>query len=75
MKYPVLVKPSKSVNSVTEAVDGLVVTLRANPERGKANAALICVLADHFGVSRDDVRITGGLTGRRKIVQITKNPA
>ncbi|MDP5026202.1 MAG: DUF167 domain-containing protein [Aquiluna sp.] len=75
MKISVLVKPNKALNSVVESPEGLTVTLRAKPENGKANAALVCVLAEHFQVPKDSVRISAGNTGRRKIVQITKNPA
>jgi uncharacterized protein YggU (UPF0235/DUF167 family) len=75
VKISVLVKPNKTLNSVIESPEGLTVTLRAKPEKGKANAALICVLAEHFQVPKDSVRISAGGSGRRKIVQITKNPA
>lgn len=75
MKVSVLVKPNKGLNSVIETPEGLTVSLRAKPENGKANAALICVLAEHFAVPKNSVRISAGASGRKKIVEITKNPA
>jgi uncharacterized protein len=42
----------------------------AVPERGKANAALVDLLAGALGVPRTRVRVVGGQTARRKIVEI-----
>jgi hypothetical protein len=43
VKIAVLVEPNKSKNLVVESPEGLTVSLRAALEKGKANAALICV--------------------------------
>jgi uncharacterized protein (TIGR00251 family) len=37
---------------------------------GKANARLIEMLAEHFGVSKSKVRILRGATGRNKVIEI-----
>jgi uncharacterized protein YggU (UPF0235/DUF167 family) len=42
----------------------------AAPERGKANAALVDLLAGALGVPRARVRVVGGQTARRKIVEV-----
>lgn len=47
---------------------GWKVRLAAPPERGKANAALIEVLADALAVSRASVEIVGGHASRNKVV-------
>lgn len=39
---------------------------------GKANKAVIALLADYFEVSKSQVKITGGLTSRNKIIEILK---
>lgn len=70
MKVTIKVKPGSSKNEVVEDGSGLTVSLRANPENGKANAALICVLADHYNVRKSDVRILTGATSRKKIVEV-----
>jgi uncharacterized protein len=75
VRIEVVVKPGKRVNQVVETAAGLSVNLRAVPENGKANAALICVLADHFKVPKHAVTIASGQTSRRKLVEIAKNPA
>lgn len=45
--------------------------VRAAPESGKANAALIDLIAKTLGVSRSSVTITGGEKARLKTVAIT----
>jgi len=42
----------------------------AVPERGKANAALVDLLAGSLGVPRARVSVVGGQTARRKIIEI-----
>jgi uncharacterized protein len=75
VKIAVLVMPNKSKNLVVESPEGLTVSLRAAPEKGKANAALICVLADHYRVPKSAIRIQSGISSQHKIIQIEKHPA
>ena len=75
MKVRVQVKPQRRLNSVQATDDGLMVELRAAPEDGKANAALVCVLADHFNVKKSQVRIISGHTSRIKLVEIENGSA
>jgi uncharacterized protein len=42
----------------------------AAPERGKANLALVELLADALGIPRARVSVVGGQTARRKIVEV-----
>ena len=44
--------------------------VNAPPERGRANAAVLGVLADALGVRRSDVRLVGGATGKDKLVEV-----
>jgi len=50
--------------------DRLKVRLAARAVDGKANEALVGLLAAHFGVPRRNVRIAAGLKSRRKRVVI-----
>lgn len=75
MRISVIVKPNKRQNSVEETDSGLSVSLRATPEKGKANAALICVLADHYKVPKSAVTIKTGKSSPKKMVHIEKYPA
>jgi uncharacterized protein len=42
----------------------------AAPERGRANEALVALLADALGVPRARISVVGGQTARRKVVAI-----
>lgn len=48
----------------------LAVRVRAVPEKGKANAALEMIIADHFGLRRSAVTVISGSTSRLKTVHI-----
>ena len=70
MKLSVSVIPGAKENSVTETEGGLKVRLRARAIENKANDALVCVLADHFGVKKSQVRIKNGYASRNKLVEV-----
>ena len=50
--------------------DELKVKTCAQPEKGKANNAVIEILAEHFGVKKSSVQILRGHTSRHKVVEI-----
>src|SRR4051795_3573043 len=65
------VVPRASRVAVGPAVgDRLRVAVASPPVDGAANAAVVEILADAFGVRRADVVIVRGQTGRRKTVRI-----
>lgn len=67
----VYVQPRASKTAVVGIHDGCVkIRLAAPPVDGAANAALIEFVADRLGVAKSRVRITAGLTSRRKIVEV-----
>ncbi len=51
----------------------LQVKLRATPEDGKANAALICLLSETFDLPKSVLEITRGLTSRQKMIALRRN--
>jgi len=53
-----------------EHAGALKVSVAAPPEKGKANKALIRLLAERFGVGRSDVTIVRGEHSRRKVVRV-----
>lgn len=56
---------------VGELPDGtLKVKVAAVPERGKANAELCRVLAEHFGVAKSAVTVVSGHTSALKLVRV-----
>jgi hypothetical protein len=50
--------------------DGWRARVAAPPERGRANDALIDLLAKVLDVSVSSVRVVGGRTGRAKVVEV-----
>ncbi len=55
--------------------DALKVRVAAPPQDGKANQAVIRLLAGHFGVDRKRVRIVAGMTSARKTVEVEMDSA
>ena len=65
------------VTGLHKGTDGsvsLAVKVSAPPDKGKANAAVIGVLAEAFGLPKSTVSIAAGETSRRKTVHISGNP-
>jgi uncharacterized protein (TIGR00251 family) len=60
---------------VGRAADALKIAVAAPPEDGKANDALIALLAEALGVPRRDVVLAAGATARRKLVDVRGDPA
>jgi uncharacterized protein (TIGR00251 family) len=48
----------------------LKVSVTAAPEDGKANAAVIALLAKEWGVAKSAISVVSGATDRRKLVEI-----
>lgn len=72
MKVSIKVKPSSKKGSfVQPSLTGeLLVYVKEPAQKGKANQAIIKILADYYEVSKTQVRIVGGHTNRNKIVEI-----
>lgn len=58
----------------SEGVEGmnaageLIVKVRAVAEDGKANAAVIAVIAEAFGIPKNRLNIAHGITNRHKVI-------
>lgn len=71
MYLAVRVKPKSKRPSVTEAENGvLIVAVSEAPADGKANAAVIKAVAEHFDVAPSRVTLVHGHKSRKKIVDI-----
>jgi uncharacterized protein len=70
MKLDVKVVPKASRNAVKDEGGRLKVYVTAAPEKGKANAAVITVLAKHLGVKKNQVVLIQGETSPRKVFEI-----
>jgi uncharacterized protein (TIGR00251 family) len=70
-RLSVKVAPGSSTNGIQGwHGDELKVRVTAAPERGKANAAVLDVLAEALGLRRAAIRIVAGHGSSRKIVEI-----
>jgi uncharacterized protein (TIGR00251 family) len=67
----VYVQPRASKTVVAGMHDGCVkIRLAAPPVDGAANAALVEFVAEQLGIAKSRVRITAGMTSRRKTVEV-----
>ena len=65
------VKPNARESLLELQADGTwLARVKAPPVDGKANAAVIELIAEHFGVRKAQVTIKSGASGRLKLVQI-----
>ena len=64
------VTPGARIEMVAIEAGRLVVKVRAKPEDGKANAAVLDLLASALGIATSRLRLLRGATGRDKQVQI-----
>ncbi len=73
MKIFVKAKPGSKKEEVRR-IDGLhfEVNVKEPPREGKANRAILKVLAGHFGLPASGVEIVSGLRSKNKVFKIDK---
>jgi len=66
----------ETIAGLTPDPEGMALKLSvgAPPEDGKANAAVIALLAQRLGVAKSAVSVVSGATDRRKLVEIRGEP-
>ena len=68
---PIHVAPGASRSRVTGELDGrLKIAVAAAPERGKANQAVLKLLAKALELRKSQLSIVAGTTSRRKTVEV-----
>jgi uncharacterized protein (TIGR00251 family) len=70
MKFTARVKPGSRLDEIEREGNNLTIKTRAPAWDGKANAAVIKLLADYFGVAKSSITIKSGLTSKNKIIDI-----
>ncbi|MBI2463015.1 MAG: DUF167 domain-containing protein [Candidatus Spechtbacteria bacterium] len=70
MKYYVEVKPNSKQNSIEEKDGTLLVRVHAPAREGKANEAVVKLIAKHFHVAPSRVSLIHGERGRKKVVEV-----
>jgi len=72
-RLEVRVKPNAKVAGLEQQPDGTwIARVKAPPVEGKANEALIALVAEHFGVRKAQVTIRIGASGRLKQLEIVE---
>jgi uncharacterized protein (TIGR00251 family) len=67
----VKVKPNARACGLEQLDDGTwLARIKSPPIDGKANAELIALIAQHFGVRKTQVSIRSGASGRLKLIRI-----
>jgi len=72
MKIQVKVKPNSRTKEVSREGDSFIVKIKEPPKEGKANQAVIKLLAEHFDVPQSQVRILSGFRSRNKVIEVAK---
>jgi uncharacterized protein (TIGR00251 family) len=72
MKIKVKVKPNSKTEELSREGDSFVVKVKEPPKEGKANRAVIKLLAEHFGVPQSQVRILSGFRSRNKVIEVAE---
>ncbi len=72
MRLSVKVQPGARREEIT-GFEGGVLRMRvtAPPEKGKANEAVVALLAKTLGVAKRDVTLVRGVTSRQKVLEVT----
>ncbi len=72
MKIQVKVKPSSKTEELSQEGDSFIIKVKEPPKEGKANQAVIKLLAEHFGVSQSQVRILSGFRSSNKVIEVAE---
>jgi uncharacterized protein (TIGR00251 family) len=70
VKIRVNVKPNSKIEELTHQGDDFTIRVKEPTKEGKANLAVIKLLAHHFGIPRSRVRILSGLKSRNKVIEV-----
>ena len=70
MRIQVKVKPNSRTEEVSQEGDSFIVRVKEPPREGKANQAVVKLLAEHFSVPKSQVRILTGFSSKNKVVEV-----
>ncbi|MBI4286215.1 MAG: DUF167 domain-containing protein [Chloroflexi bacterium] len=71
VRIRVHVQPNASRSEVAGWKEGILqVKVTVSPAEGKANQAVVKLLAERLDISKSSIRIKKGLTGRTKLISI-----
>ena len=70
MKIQIKVKPNSKTEEISQEGDNFIVKVKEPPKEGRANHAVIKLVAEHFGVPQGRVRIRSGFKSKSKVIEI-----
>jgi uncharacterized protein (TIGR00251 family) len=71
LRLLVTVTPGASRNEIVgRHGEGWKIRVAAAPERGRANEAVVTLLANALRIDRDSIRVVAGQAARRKVIEI-----
>jgi len=70
VKIAVRVKPRSRVEEVSGEGDSYVVRVKEPPVEGRANRAVLRLLASHLAVPESRLRIVSGFSSRNKVIEV-----
>ena len=73
MKIKVKVKPNSRTEELSREGDSFIVKVKEPAKEGKANQAVIKLMAQHFGVPQSWVRILSGFRSRNKVIEVSED--
>jgi len=73
MKIQVKVKPNSKTEELSREGNSFIAKVKEPPKEGRANQAVIKLLAEHFGVSQSQVNILSGFRSRNKVVEVEES--
>jgi hypothetical protein len=73
VKIQVKVKPNSKTEEVSQERDSFVVKVKEPPKEGRANQAVIKLLAEYFSVPQSQVRILSGFKSRNKVIEVVES--
>jgi len=72
MRIQVKVKPNSRTEEVSRDGDSFIIKVKEPPREGKANRAVIKLLAEHLGVTRSRIRILSGFRSKNKVIEVAE---
>ena len=73
MKIKVKVVPKAKKERIFKEKDFFKVYIKETPEKGRANKRLVELLADHFRVNKNKIRIIKGEFSREKVILLDED--
>jgi uncharacterized protein (TIGR00251 family) len=70
LRLEIKVFPKSSREELVKADGVIKAYIKAAPDKGKANKALIDLISKEYKVKKSDVRVVIGKTSRNKVVEI-----